>query len=185
MEHLHPGLILEKQPSGNVSPHFKYAEFTQSNFGEVRFNRLSEFLLKRLCLNILEPIRFTFGHGINISSGIRDINIMNGLRAAGYHPSATTDHSFGDPEYNPFGVGAADLVPIEGSCEELFLTAWELRNRNVHFGQLLWERQGQREWVHISNPKTVLFTNRVADFLKSRLTVGYGLNGKYYTDKPW
>jgi len=179
-------LILEKQPVGKVSEFFAYEEFTQSNYGRPVFNKLSKHLLECLCRNILDPIREEFGHPILVTSGIRDINVMNGLRNAGYHPSPSTDHSFGDQEVNPFGVGAADLVPQDDSCERLFAIACELFRKNqICFGQCLWERQGRREWVHIANPKTVLFQQEVARMIASSLVIGYGLEGKYYSERPW
>lgn len=123
-----------------------------------------------------------------MTSGIRDINVMAGLRKAGYHPSPTTDHSFGDPDFNPFGVGAADIRPYgQGTCEAIFNIVVNLANSSRYFwvGQILWERQGSREWVHISNAKTILFQPEVARMIASNLVIGYGLEGKYFAEKPW
>ena len=184
---IHKNLILEKQPTGKVSEFFSYDEFTRSNYGKPVFNRLSQYLLECLCRDILDPVRREFGYPVIVSSGIRDVNVMRGLLAAGYHPSSTTDHSFGDPEVNPLGVGAADIRPYgQGSCEDIFCIVAELNRSNIiEFGQLLWERQGDREWVHLSNPKTILFAPEVASILASPLKIGYCLNGKYYLNKPW
>ena len=115
---------------------------------------------------------------------------MEGLRRAGHHPSPTTDHSFGDPNFNPFGVGAADIRPDssgQDTCEEIFNIAVDFITdfENIPVGQVLWERQGLREWVHISNPRTILFQPDVARMVASKLVVGYGLEGKYYREKPW
>ena len=177
-------LILDRQPTGKVSEFFSYEEFTQSDYGKPVFNKLSKHLLECLCRNILDPIREEFGHPILVTSGIRDINVMNGLRRAGYHPSPTTDHSFGDPEVNPFGVGAADIRPFgDGTCEDIFNIA--VIAGHFAAGQVLWERQGSREWVHISNAKTALFKPEVARMIASSLVVGYGLEGKYFAEKPW
>jgi len=184
---INKSLILDQQPSGKVSDYFSYSEFTRSNYGKPLFNTLSKYLLERLCRNILDPVRREFEYPILVTSGIRDINVMKGLLRAGYHPSTITDHSFADPEVNPFGAGAADIRPFgQGGCEDLFRVAVELNKSNlITFGQLLWERQGDREWVHVSNPKSVLFQPAVAVLISSPLTVGYGLNGKYYLNKPW
>ncbi len=181
-------LLLDHQPNGKVSQYFSYEEFTQSNYGKPVLNRLSKHLLECLCRNILDPIRREFGHPILVTSGIRDINVINGLRRAGYHPSPTTDHSFGDPEVNPFGAGATDIRPNgQGSCEDIFNIAINFIENSSDFrvGQVLWERQGNREWVHISNPKTALFQPEVARMVASKLVIGYGLEGKYYWEKPW
>ena len=181
-------LFLDKQPTGKASGFFSYDEFTRSNYGKPVFNKLSKYLLECLCRDILDPIRQEFGQPILVTSGIRDINVMEGLRRAGYHPSSTTDHSFGDPEVNSFGVGAADIRPFgRGTCEEIFNIAVDFVNKteNISIGQVLWERQGDREWVHISNPKTVLFQPDVARMVASKLVVGYGLNGHYSPDRPW
>jgi hypothetical protein len=181
-------LIIDRQPTGKVSEFFSYEEFTQSNYGKPVFNKLNKYLIENLCKNILDPIRKEFGHPILVTSGIRDINVMNGLRNAGYHPSSNTDHSFGDPEVNPYGVGAADIRPYsQGTCEDIFNIAVHLikTSSNFNVGQVLWERQGSREWVHIANPKTVLFSPEVAVFLAPALIIGYGLEGKYTSDKPW
>ena len=185
---IHRNLILDHQPTGQASGFFSYEEFTQSDYGKPVFNKLSKHLLECLCRNILDPIRKEFGHPILVTSGLRDINIMKGLRKAGYFPSSTTDHSFGDPDFNPFGVGAADIRPYgQGTCEEIFNIAVDFVNdsEDIPVGQVLWERQGEREWVHISNPKTILFQPEVARMLASKLVIGYGLNGQYYIEKPW
>ena len=185
---IHKNLFLESQPTGKVSEYFTYEEFTQSNYGNPIFNSLSKYLLKYLCLNILDPLRIQLEYPLLVTSGIRDINIVKGLIRAGYHPSSSTDHSFGDPEFNPFGSGAADIRPYgQGSCEEIFSIVVDFINHipEFHIGQVLWERQGDSEWVHISNPKSVLFQPEIAKMVASRLMVGYGLDGKYYTEKPW
>ena len=181
-------LILQDQPTGKVSDFFAYEEFTRSDYGKPVFNKLSQYLLKCLCRNILDPIRQEFRHPIKVTSGIRDLNVMKGLRRAGYYPSSTTDHSFGDPEVNPFGAGAADIRPYgQGTCEEIFNIAIDFINRSdtIPVGQVLSERQGSQEWVHISNPKTILFQPEVARMVASNMVVGYGLEGEYYQDKPW
>ena len=181
-------LFLSEQPIGPVSEFFTYEEFTRSNYGKPVFNKLSKYLLECLCRDILDPIRREFGHPILVTSGIRDINVMEGLRRAGYYPSPTTDHSFGDPDFNPFGAGAADIRPYgQGSCEDIFTIAVDFINRSdgIPVRQVLWERQGSREWVHLSNPKTVLFQPDVARIVTSKLVVGYGLEGKYFAERPW
>ena len=181
-------ILLDHQPIGKASEFFSYEEFTQSNYGKPVFNKLSKHLLECLCRNILDPIRREFGHSILVTSGIRDINVMNGLRKAGYHPSSTTDHSFGDPDINPFGAGAADIRPYgQGTCEDIFNIAVNLAKNARYFwvGQILWERQVSREWVHISNSKTALFQPEVARMIASSLIIGYGIDGRYYPDNPW
>ena len=181
---IHKNLILERQPTGKASEFFLYDEFTQSNYGKPVFNRLSKYLLECLCRNILDPIREEFGHPILVTSGIRDINVMKGLKEAGYHPSPTTDHSFGDPEFNPFGSGAADIRPYgQGTCEDIFNIA--VIAGHFAAGQVLWEQQGSREWVHISNAKTIILQPDVAKMVSSALLIGYGMDGKYYSEKPW
>jgi|GEM_PF-1523811 len=177
---------LEKQPSGKVSEFFSYEEFTQSNYGKPVFNKISKYLLENLCRNILDPVRRELGGPIVITSGIRDVIIMNGLKKAGYYPSSTTDHSFGDPTVNAYGVGAADIIPQGTCCEALFNTTCELFRRNrIRIGQCLWERQGGKEWVHIANPKSVLFSPEVSVLIAPAMIIGYGLNGKYGKDRLW
>lgn len=182
---IHKKLLLDNQPTGKASDFFNYEEFTRSNYGKPVFNRLSKHLLECLCRNILDPIRGEFGLPVRVTSGVRDIIVMKGLRDAGYHPSATTDYSFGDPEFNPFGSGASDIRSYsKGTCEDIFKIAVKL-SESVQIGQILWERQGEREWVHIGNPKSILFQPEIANIIVSKLKIGYGLNGKYFTEKPW
>ena len=181
-------LFLDEQPTGKASEFFNYEEFTQSDYGKPIFNKLSQYLLEYLCRDILDPIRREFGYPILVASGILDINVMKGLKHAGYHPSATTDHSFGDPDVNSFGAGAADIRPYgQGTCEEIFNIAVNFINNSedIPVGQVLWERQRDREWVHISNPKTALFQPEVARMVASNLIIGYGLEGKYFVERPW
>ena len=84
-------------------------------------------------------------------------------------------------------LDAITMAIGRGTCEEIFNLAVDfIHNSNsLPIGQVLWERQGSHEWVHISNPKTVLFQPDVARMVASKLVVGYGLDGRYYHDKPW
>ena len=83
-------------------------------------------------------------------------------------------------------LDAITMAIGRGTCEEIFNIAVDFINNseNLPIGQVLWERQGSREWVHISNPKTILFQPDVARIVASKLVVGYGLEGKYFEERP-
>jgi len=181
-------LKLDRQPVGKITDHFRYEEFIVSSFGQPQYDKISQYLTQQLCLFILEPIRIECGYATRVSGGIRDKQVFDGMNAAGYYPSQTTDHSFGDPEVFSQGVGAADIQPVRaGSCKDIFekVLLMEKEMKFFRFGQVIWEWQKNAEWVHISNPKEVLFTALPAEILRPRMHIGYGLNGRYSTEKLW
>lgn len=91
--------------------------------------------LKRLCNEILQPIRSKFGNAITITSGFRSEKLNQAVRG-----SMSSQHVKGE---------AADIV----SCDNKKL--WDLicgmiRRGEINVGQLIDEKN--LRWIHISLP---------------------------------
>lgn len=171
------------QPPNRVylSEHFCLEEFTKLNHHDIPTYTLG--LLEDLCKAILEPLRAFLGCSIRITSGLRTPADTARLRAAGYHPSDTSDHYAGmavpatsAATQRAFGAvywastGAADIVPIRGA-----LWAWErllpllrpdgailLPAGEIRVGQLIMEGG----WLHVSNPVSAILQPRYARMRK-------------------
>ena len=101
--------------------------------------------LKGLTKNLLDPIREAIGFPIRVNSGFR--NAATNKAVGGVSTSA---HQYGL---------AADIVCTNyknGNVREfaLFIEKW-LKDNNVAFDQLIYEKFPNSEWVHIGwkNPK--------------------------------
>jgi len=176
-----------------VSDHFEYEEFCKRD--QEILTPVQMYMLINLCQNILEPIRSHLcvvckrDVSIKVVSGIRFPSDNNRIRAQGFNPSETSDHLFGNivklhnavkirkyGKYYQFSVGAADIIPDCGADR-----AWDILlpffNRNtstidlpgcsIPIGQVILEKR-KTFWLHISNPKRLIFTEQVVEtYLKS------------------
>ena len=174
-----------------ITPHFLLSEFVPR--GNVTLTGIQYFMLHNLCNN-LEVIRDflskEFGRtiSIKINNGVRMPSDNNRLRNAGFNPSETSDHLFGNMIklrrpgnikkfglYYTYSVGAADIDPACGALE-----AWEaikpyftrktgivtLPGQHIKIGQMILEKRNSH-WIHISNPPELIYSpEMVAAFLK-------------------
>ena len=124
---------------------------------------------------------------------MRTLQDFRRLADAGYHPSKTSDHFFGaqrpvfdydgdDGIASPFTVGAVDFVPAVHSARQVW--QWMRETLKGAYGQLLLESQtlpdGRRvEWIHVSNPKELVFSWAIARRVRSKIVDGIGDNGVY------
>jgi len=165
-------------------------------------------MVMNLALLILQPIRdflciyFKKDIAITIRSGIRFPSDVNRLRQAGYNPSETSDHLFGNViklnslenirkygKYHTYSVGAVDIVPMCGAKE-----AWDiLRSKfkigqgiislpsgDVKIGQCILEKRNSY-WIHIANPASLIYSLSVANaFLRKPDFLVSDDNGKTY-----
>ena len=86
--------------------------------------------LKRLCENILQPLRNYFKEPINITSGYRSPQLNRAIGGA-----QQSDHLYGR---------AADI-----KCSNLMQAFGWIKN-NCKFKQLILEQSGSKRWIHIS-----------------------------------
>lgn len=122
-----------------LSPHFKLSEFTRSSTATARGiknepNEEQITNLKRLCQQVLEPLREHFGVPIVIGSGFR-CSKLNAAEGG----VKTSNHLTGC---------AADLhLPSNEVGREWF--RWLMDN--THFDELIWENSDRkRYWIHIA-----------------------------------
>lgn len=119
-----------------LSPHFTLAEMTvsqtASRMGLANVPPSSAVAaLRRLCAELLEPIRAHFGRPVIVTSGYRSPAVNKACRG-----SATSQHCFGQ---------AADFT-IPG-VSNIDLAQWIMRN--LKYDQLIYEF-GESGWIHAS-----------------------------------
>jgi uncharacterized protein YcbK (DUF882 family) len=96
--------------------------------------------LKRLCINMLQPLRDGIDKPIKISSGFRCKRLNKKIKGA-----VNSHHIEGK---------AADIQAVGYTNKELF----DYINKNMSFTQLIWEYGTKQEpaWVHVSWDKNDL-----------------------------
>ena len=144
-----------------LSPHFAVHEL----FGEHEPTQQESYLATQLCVYVLEPVREVMGCPLFVTNGFRPWEQVLDLEKRGYHPSKTSDHSFGQDWYK-WGVGAADLLKVVNGQRQSFsahdynkLVDVLLDEDSIHrksLGQLIW--YPSRGHVHVSNAREVLLT---------------------------
>jgi hypothetical protein len=154
----------EKEEDIALSDNFNLSEFTKSITAKMNDidNTPSEEIilnLRRLVLNILQPLRSRIGLIINISSGYRCPALNNHKNVRG---SKTSDHMQGK---------AADIKAGNGNNAVLF----NYIKDHLDFDQLIWEHGSkmQPQWIHVSFRKV----NRKQVKIATKVLV----NGKYKT----
>ena len=131
---------MNKENNNLLSPHFTLGEFTKSitaeRLGIDNKPGYEQMLaMRRLCQEVLEPLRQHYGKPIRITSGFRCEALNRAVGGVG-----RSQHMLGE---------AADLsVPNEQVAREWF--QWIVRNTN--FDQLLFEhsRRLRNRWLHVS-----------------------------------
>lgn len=182
-----------------ISTNFLLSEFVPDG-REV--SPIQVFMLQNLCIKILEPIRAFCKCSIKISNGMRFPSDINRLRKAGYNPSETSDHLFGNvvrvkslPKkakygaYYAFSVGAADCIPSIGAkavwekVNPYFNKAEgtiELPTGKIKVGQFILEKRNGY-WLHISNPASLIYSTKFDKRFLNRTPFLYSDdNGKTY-----
>lgn len=138
-------------------------------------------------VRVLQPLRDRVGP-IDITHGIRLATDYQRLIDEGRHPSPTSDHYFGQPiklvndargfDWWVYSTGACDFVPREVSVQE----AWEVLlmvTPMAHIGQIIREQEGDREWIHLGNPRALIYSPAVVALIGRQTPVLFGKDGRY------
>lgn len=126
------------------------------------------FLLANLT-NMLNMIRRKVGVPMTITSCCRDAAKYQELVDRGYHPSPTSDHFWGyviptlrtrdKAKYGDtykFSVGAVDFVCKD--IDNVFNTIMDMvEHDEINIGQCILEKGKNSKWIHISNPKEIVY----------------------------
>lgn len=127
----------------NLSKNFTLSELTYSNSAdcyniENKPGRLELENLKKLCNNILQPIRDKYGKSIYVNSGYRNPK-LNRLVGG----SSSSQHTLGQ---------AADITvgSKEGNKKLFDLIVQMIEDKEITVGQLIDE--SEYKWIHISLP---------------------------------
>jgi len=173
-----------------VADNFSLKEYLKSDLlgGYVPVNDIQFWLIKKHAKLVMQPIRDQFGP-LLITSGVRNkevIALMN--KSEDYSPSATTDHSFLDPEVYSYGVGAADFHPID-KVSLLEIQQW-IMLRSLRFklpvGQSIIYWDSKKEdyvFIHVSLLRSIVFSkefgyDNLRDYGKFLVGIDRG-NGGY------
>lgn len=128
-----------------LSANFTYEEMIKSTTAKRKGivnipNETEEANLRKLCNNILQPIRETYGKPIVVSSGYRCKELNKAVGGV-----TTSDHVNGN---------AADIHTISDlpqDNKELFdIIQTMIKDKRIEVGQLIDEYN--YNWIHISNP---------------------------------
>lgn len=120
-----------------ITQHFSLDELTTTNKVKYKEKNYKYGLQKITQMNILahfaEQVRLIVGCSMQITSGIRceELNVAVG-------GSKTSQHLKGE---------AIDFIPTKIKIQTAFR---KIRASNLDFGQLIIEKSGQKEWIHIS-----------------------------------
>lgn len=168
-----------------ITPNFFYYEFRPKARPKTWIppGEYQRMLLQNLAQN-LQIVRSAMPENtsLHITSGLRAPADFARLKKAGYNPSPTSDHNFGNavplkintvkykkygPTYN-FSVGAADSVPVEMETIDLFHLAIDLtKKKKCRFGQVIYEKNPATgaEWVHFGGDTEYVFSDEIVKFL--------------------
>lgn len=172
-----------------LSNNFWLHEFTNLSWGQL--TSTNKFLLERLCIDILQPMRdylckvYDKNVPMSVTSGMRTAADFDRILAQGFNPSRRSDHFFanciptdghGDTQrFGPYfahGSGAADVVPTgEGvvvkDCFDHIVDGIRSGYLGIPFGQLIHEFGGRSSsgWLHLSNSKSLIFTDEMVKTL--------------------
>lgn len=125
-----------------LSKNFTFFELTKTGFADLQEQNRADAVIYKdnlvlLCLKILQPIRDYWQRPVIINSGFRCPALNEQIGG-----SKTSQHLFGQ---------AADFIVKDIGCGFIFdnfLTALS----SVNFGQFIFEKKGDKEWLHISLP---------------------------------
>ena len=102
---------------------------------------LSEHIIRRLCKEILQPIRDKYGHAITVTSGYRCPKLNAAIGGV-----KSSQHLLGE---------AADIKCTATSKAKLFNIIKDMiKSGEIKVGQLIWEYGTKKEpnWIHVSLP---------------------------------
>lgn len=127
----------------NLSKNFSLKEFTKSNTATrlgISNQPTEEHVenLKKLCVNVLQPLRDAIGLPLRITSGYRSEELNRAIGG-----STTSDHSKGR---------AADLELYVDGEEDNAAIFNAIKELNLPYYQLIWEfgDDYQPNWVHVA-----------------------------------
>lgn len=188
--------IGEKIANDQISDHFPIREFTKRDFPKSP-TLLEQYLLNYIKKN-LNIIREFIDSAIIITDCYRDLEKYNRLIEDGYNPSPTSDHFWGQPipilrnrdqnkygDYYTYSSGAVDFVVPKCDMKEVFNSIIELyKNNYIDIGQCILENNPKTgsEWIHFSNPKNVIYNNKIINAigLSKYMFLKSNDNGKSY-----
>jgi len=162
-----------------LSENFNLSEFTYSKAADRRI-KPTEFqigMLKRLCEDLLQPIRDAFG-SLRITSGLRDRVIYDALVKAGLPASKTSDHflvpyltkvgnEWMAPTFapNPRGKGAADFVPLNADAWIVYYWIIKRFKPKFDFNQVIIYpkdySKANSDYIHIANPARLFIAKAI------------------------
>lgn len=158
--------------------YFSDHEFERAGFPK-NPSHVEKFLLDFLRGNILNPFRAYIASPVVIDGCYRTEADFLRLVSVGRNPSQTSDHfwnqsmpSFRPVDFERFGkhfnysVGAVDITTPKMNIEEAFDAICALvQSGFLTVGQVIIEKSSTAKWIHISNPKKLLYSAEICSRL--------------------
>jgi len=174
-----------KSQNHKLSENFILKEFTHNKISVNSITSIQQLMLENMANSILQPTRsFLCSEKntkikIKITSGMRTVSDYHRLVKKGYSPSETSDHFYGYPvplrnkeKIKKFGakyvysVGACDIIPDMNVFEAFEIICWLEGKGVIETGQIIYEKFKNTEWIHISNPYHLFYSNEfVQEFM--------------------
>ncbi len=169
-----------------LSDNFRLREFTYSKVANhnvsIKESSHEYWLLAKLVINI-QNLRDHFHAPIRITSGIRNKFVWNKLKDKGYNPSVRTDHSFGLPGVNQWGIGACDFFIVMRKKSLFVHRMWKMYFhiiRFMNFGQVIiyLTRYYTPIFIHLSNPYDVVYSKSFTHIRRPKYPILFKLSNK-------
>lgn len=157
-----------------TSKYFPLSEFQAVGF-PVAPSDYQSFLMGNMVKKILEPIRGEINTPMQITDCARTMEKTAYMIERGLYPSLTSDHYWGlSVPLN--GASSLDKVKVYGQSFSLSVGAVDFTVEGVDIwpifktvvkmakvgfincGQVIYEKGNSRAWIHISNPKELVYS---------------------------
>jgi len=149
-----------------LTANFALEEFTKTAFDDLSAQQKTMLIALS---STMQVIRDVIKEPIRVTSGMRDLSDYNRLVAKGYFPSDTSDHFFGvevpivkEAKKAIYGktysmsVGACDFTVSNN--DKAFKLIMGLK---LPIGQLIHEYGNGKDWIHISNSPTLIYSDSI------------------------
>lgn len=174
-----------------LTANFKLKEFTKSSISDYQVSMI-KILAQQL--QIIRDLMNNFADwkidkaksiSLNVSSGVRSAEDYERLKAAGYNPSASSDHFCGyQPNTKPT-LGAADIQfsNLKASYQEVYasIVKW-CKEGKINFGQIILEHNPAKGsyWIHFGNDPKLIYSEEVSKSISRNKFITSMDNGKTY-----
>jgi len=182
---------------GDITKNFSFYEYRPkgANKSWLPTSKYMKYLITKHA-EMMQIIRDKHRKGITFNSAVRNLSDYKRLLNAGYFPSPTSDHFFGQaikiPEkekfkiskfgrFYSFSVGAVDAV--SNDIKQLYRDIVSLnKSGDIDSGQIIYESHQDKgwEWIHISTNRHLSFSDGICNLVGKHKYLHTYNGGKSY-----